>query len=42
MIAANLTATEVLGITTGATKIEIKKAYHKVSTPILHKNPEKA
>ena len=28
-----LTEAEVLGITTGASKIEIKKAYHKVRKP---------
>lgn len=30
-----LTRIDVLGITTGATKIEIKKAYHKVCEPWL-------
>jgi len=30
---ANLTATEVLGISSSASKSEIKKAYHKVCAP---------
>lgn len=33
----HLTRTEVLGITKGASKVEIKKAYHKVGPE--HANP---